>query len=82
MDHAAMLAMANDAEAAVVGAILINPQALNLTIDAGLEDRMFGNPLFRAAYRTAARLVSEGKEPDAVEVWMALRAEGVDAPLE
>jgi replicative DNA helicase len=82
MDHAAMVAMTNDAEAALVGAILLDSRSMNLAIDAGLEDRMFGNALMRAAFRTLLRLIGEGKDPDVVEVWMSLRAEGMDAPVD
>lgn len=71
-----------DAEAALIGAILVNPQALNLVAEAGMEERMLANPLYRAAYRAAVSLASEGRETDVPEVWLKLREQGQDVPAD
>jgi len=69
-------------EAGLIGAILLNAQALDDALNAGVDERMFGHAVYRAAFRCLSRLIGEGKEPDVVDVWLSMKSDGLDVPVE
>lgn len=78
MDFQTVTAAASEAEAGLIGSILFSAQALDAAVDAGVEGRMFSNPLFGAAFGCALRMVGEGKALDAHALHVELKRDGVE----
>lgn len=70
-----------DAEAALIGSLLIDSNSAQLLLDTGIDERMFADALHRLAYRHAVALQAKGEESDAIAVWLAMREAGHDVEV-
>lgn len=70
-----------EAEASLVGCLLVDDSASQRLLDTGFDERMLIDPLHRGAYRHAAALQARGHESDAVAVWLAMREAGIEVDV-
>ena len=69
-----------EAEEAIIGLLLVRPGALDEAISAGLTASDFYTPKWAAAFDAVLTLASRGEAIDALTVYEAVKARGLDNP--
>jgi len=70
-----------EAEACLVGCLLLDETAAQRLIDTAFDERMLFDPLHRAVYRHAVAIQARGQESDVIAVWLSMREAGIEVEL-